>query len=335
MKLKQLVTLSAAVVSVLLLASCAESVPVVNVDQQKLMLETPVIDSKNLAEAEARILKQIAAADAEFTAEKLADAASGFALRARTAQYKVAKAEADAEPLTLLPASSETALVTKSRPWARQVFAISERPENLHSERLYVFQQETPWQNYTLDSWVRLHPGKELPEFYRTEVGTTTVAADDASLLVTPETALANYLDFLSKGETSEFADQFVTDDKLKSELDSRKTIREAALLPHQGKYSLVYAPVENGTVALHTADGGAIVVGEFTIKESSEVGPQMVMEPLKVEQAFLAAPVPNMKKLVTDRAATVALYIPAKDASAAKIEAIGSEFQIVAVSAQ
>ncbi|AEG44968.1 hypothetical protein [Isoptericola variabilis] len=302
----------AVVVASVLLAGCAEEVPTPRPEPAS---EGPALSQ----DQEAAVLEQVGAVLGEGTESGdpavLKPRVTGPALEVRTSQLAVAKVRGDTDLVTEIPSSYAQLVSPTATEWPRTAYAITEATENLETNRLVVLEQADARADYRMWAWVQLVPGVTMPAFADAQLGSESVAPDDASLAVTPADALARYADVLTKGpEESEHGDAF---DLLDADLVNRvqadasnlrnsDSFKEAA-----GKYSISFEPRKDDVRAVRTADGGAVVVGVVVGSELVQAEPEAKVPPLtRTQEALLDGKEPT-NVLRTEYTDMVALYVP------------------------
>ena len=148
--------------------------------------------------------------------------------------------------------------------WPRSVFVVTEQPEDLQSPRFLVLTQDEPRAPYRLWSWSRLLPDRQVPRTFVPEVGSVPVALDAEGLAMTPAEVGEAYADVLDKGADSEHAALF-GEDVLRERIALVREQYEKIAKQAGGKFTERYTPATQETVAVSTADGGAIVVVPMT----------------------------------------------------------------------
>jgi hypothetical protein len=303
---------SAAVVTSVLLAGCAEEVPTprpdptaagpaLSQDQQAAVLEavgttlTESTESGDPALLEARV--------------------TGPALEVRNSQLAVAKVRGNNDLVTQIPSTYLQLVAPTTTEWPRTAFAITEATENLETPRLVVLEQADARSPYRMWAWTQLVPGVTMPAFADPEIGSEVVPADDATLAATPTDALAQYADVVSKGvEGSEHGAKFdLLDGDLVNRVqsDASNLRNSESFKAAAGQYSIAFSVREGDVRAVRTADGGALVVGVLLGKEDVQAEPQAKIPPLtRTQEALLQGKEPT-NILRTEYTDMVALYVP------------------------
>lgn len=252
-----------ALATTLLLAGCATPLPVPSPDP------VPAVPPPTLTAEQVRaVLGDVGAvleeADGELDEKILARRVAGPALTIRTAEYTVNRALEDDAELVTVPTTDSTIVVPTTETWPRSVLVVTEQPEDLQSPRLLVLTQQTPREDYLLTSWSRLLPDRQVPPTFVPEVGSVPLPLDAEGLVATPAEVGEMYADVIKDGDDSPHAVLFGEDvfrERLALVREQYEKIAEQA----GGRFTERYTPEVEQTVAVSTADGGAIVVVPFT----------------------------------------------------------------------
>lgn len=218
-----------------------------------------VLDQDQMDAILADVTETLAAADAASDAEQLAGRVTGPAAAMRTAEYELARISEGENPVTPLVTDAQVAIVGATSEWPRLVQVVTAIPEGSNLPLLMTLVQSGPRARYELWSWVQLLPGTEMPPTVNPATGSPQIPADTDTLAVPPQELLERYVDVLTK-EDSEHADAFAEDQLRTRFAEDLKALSEGAA--EAGKAEQSAAVTENGTHALGTHDGGAIVVG-------------------------------------------------------------------------
>lgn len=305
----------------LLLTACAPDLPTVTTDASSA--EVPVLTPERLADVYTSVGQALAAGTETLDPAVLVPRVTGPALALRTAELTVASATGVKDAITEVPTTLQSEVIPATEGWPRWTFAVSERPQNLQTERLLISEQAAPREQYKLWGWLRLFPGVTLPAFPAATVGTAEVAADDASLVLTPVDAVAHYADVLNSGDASAYAAEFPAD-PLRDQMTARRADRTALATAGAGSYTLVFTPTEGVLRSLRTADGGALVVAQMTSAETLAGEPGAVINPPPTESAFTGGAAPS-NSLTVGRTALVGIYVPPAG-STDPMSVVGSE---------
>lgn len=277
----------------------------------------------------------LAAGDAALSAAELEPRVDGPALAARTAEYAVAQATAGAQPVTALPVAPQTLVVASTTEWPRTQLVVTEQPDDLTSPRLLVLRQESPRSPYELWSWARLLPGVQMPATASPEVGSEPVPLDSTELAVAPADVITQYADVLANGDASSFATSFATPDAFREQIAAGRARSQQIVAGGAGTFAETYTPVADQTVALATADGGAIVVsGMTTSSVIAMTGASLAVPPelAAVSGGALPAGAVLRNNLSVQYADVVAFYVPPAGTEG-PIQVLGAEHTYTSVS--
>lgn len=313
----------AVLVTASMLAACAPELPELTVDQGVVDVPMPVLTEDRAIDIANVIGETLAAADEDQNADALRPRITGPAAAIRKAEYTLAKAQDKPELVSELPSELQSVFMTASQTWPRNIFAVTERPENLEAERFIVVSQEDARADYKLWAWFPLFPGVTVPTFPSAETGTTDLTVLDESLQISPQEALDQYADLLKLDDESKHKDVFDTevDGFVKEIAERRKQLTEAATQV-KGSYEESFS-VGKDLRTLKTMNGGAVVVGTITTTGTLKGEKGAIITPSEIEKAFLDKDAKPKNALTVKRTAVVGIYIPAKD-SEEKAAAIG-----------
>ena len=252
-----------ALAAVLVLAGCATPLPVPSPDPVPAV-PPPTLTAEQVREVLEEVGSVLEEADGELDEKILARRVAGPALTIRTAEYTVNRALEDDAELVTVPTTDSTIVVPTTETWPRSVLVVTEQPEDLQSPRFLVLTQDEPRAPYRLWSWSRLLPDRQVPRTFVPEVGSVPVALDAEGLAMTPAEVGEAYADVLDKGADSEHAALF-GEDVLRERIALVREQYEKIAKQAGGKFTERYTPATQETVAVSTADGGAIVVVPMT----------------------------------------------------------------------
>ncbi|MDM7830920.1 hypothetical protein [Cellulomonas edaphi] len=245
-----------------LLAGCAPALP------QPTPPPAPAVAPAAVTPGQSsRVLEDLgtvlAAADKKLDDKLLAPRVQEPALEMRSAEYVRAKATDGKREPTALPTTSQATIVPRTEAWPRTQLVVTDQPADLQAQRILVLKQDGPRDQYMLWGWSRLLPGVQMPQTARPEIGSPVVAPDSDALLVSPQDAIAQYADVLTKDTKSKYDDDFA-DNASRDEINDLRKRNEKAV-KGSGKYEETYTAEDEPVVSLGTIDGGAIVVGQLT----------------------------------------------------------------------
>lgn len=304
---RRLVGTAVAVVAALGLAACATPPPQPEPDA------APAVPPPVLSVAQStRVLDQVgevlAAGDAALDPAGLDARLTGPALAIRSAEYVRATATNGERPPVTLPTSAQTTIVADTDTWPRTQMVVTEQPDDLQAPLLLVLEQEGPRDPYRLWGWARLGPSVQMPATAEPETGSEPVAADDDSLLVSPQEALNQYADVLTNGDASAAAGTFPADFFRTAVTEARN--QTVSSLQAVASVTETVAAEEGAVTALRTADGGAIVVGQLNTVTTVALsqGSITLNDPFDAALAGKDSVTSNLVRSWTD---VVAMYVP------------------------
>ncbi|MGJ3188666.1 hypothetical protein FQP90_10030 [Paenarthrobacter nitroguajacolicus] len=272
---------------------------------------TPVLLESQLQ----RILEQVAstvdAADAAKDAAKLAPRVDKMELQIRTQNYKIRSAVSAYEPRMPVRATKlQSSVISTKRDWPRTVFALTQGEGNVVPQVLTLVQL-SPRENYKLWASAPLQPGTNFPSFPVPREGTEAVpAADNTGLAYSGNEALGILAEMLT-----------TPDSPNRSKLaDGQSSPYIAGALAYQAdtvkngtsaNFKFTHTPVNNQTVVLRTADGGALVVGrlDFAFEGTPKAAGDKLL--LEDDSAVFAGGKETTTGMVLNFAESVAVYIP------------------------
>lgn len=249
------------------LVACVPEVPEVTPDPETDNIE-PVLDEPRLQavleDVEAHIAEADEAADPELLESRMDDPA----LRVRASEYRLAEATAGSDAATeprALSTQSQVSIVAATQEWPRIILVVTEIPDGANLPLLIGLRQDAPRDPYQMFSWTQLLPGITMPETEVPEIGSSPVAGDSEDFFLPPDEALKQYADVLSNGSDSEFAAHFADDvfrEAVQSEVDNL-----AEGVEESGAFRHATVPGEDPIVAMRTAAGGVIVIGDLSTR--------------------------------------------------------------------
>ncbi|MFP3714341.1 hypothetical protein [Puerhibacterium sp. TATVAM-FAB25] len=301
---------------VLALTGCAAEPPAPNPDPQA---SGPVLTEDQDTHVLGEVNAVLQAASESNDPAQLEPRLTGPALAIRKSQLEVAKERGNADLVTDIPGEYQQLIVPTNDTWPRTSFAITVQTEELQTPRLLALDQASPREPYKLWGWVQLASGITMPAFADAELGSENLAADDDTLLLSPQDAVNQYADVLTTGRGSAFKGTF-EDDAFRQLLGNfAKTQKETLDQPNvDGTYTIKVTPTEGQDIkAVRTADGGAMVMAALTVTETmTAVEGAKLTPPTRSGKALLGDEEPT-NKLVDGYSDMVALYVPPKDADA------------------
>lgn len=318
---------AAVVLGALLLAGCAEPLPTTSPDP------VPATPSASMTPEQVdRVLDAVAdavaAADAAQSVEPAAARVTGPAATLRTAEYALAAGGIEGA-VTPLPEGVQTIVTTATDEWPRTLLVVTDPPADLQAPLLLTLVQPGPRDPYRLWSWVRLLPGTQMPPTAQPEVGNAPVPGDSTEVLVPPDEVLPRYVDVLLNGDASPHAATFAPDRLRENIAGLRQAYAQSAA--NGGSVTEQIVPLEDGAVAIGTADGGAIVTGGFRLTIAITLDDStLTVDPATA--AFLGGATTLASSLELTFVGTVAFDVPPAG-SQEQITLLGGEFSLIGAS--
>lgn len=282
-----------------------------------------VLSQERLDEILDEISDSLSAADSASSADELGDRITGPALEMRTAEYALASLSGGQDTVTPLVTDSQVAVVAATTEWPRVVNVVTTIPEGTNLPLLITLVQDEARDPFALWAWVRLFPGVSMPATTQPTAGSSPVAPDAEGLVMSPEAALAAYVDLLNNRDDSEYSNAF-GDEPFRTNwgqtLDQLASAVEVAGGAEQSSEA-----GSAGTHSIATHDGGAIVVG--SIAQTLTVTRTVEGSTLNVGPSLAYGGEPTVQGSLTARyLATVAFYVPPADAEDQQITVLGAE---------
>ena len=306
------------------LTACTPELPTVQTDPAP-PTPLPVLSSTQDAAVFDAIGAALTTASETGDPAELAPRLTGPALTLRTVELQVAAAVGNQDGLTELPTTVQSEILPMTQTWPRTSMAVSARPDDLGTERLFVLGQDSARAQYQLWAWIRLFPSITLPTFAAPSVGSEAVAPDDTSLLVTPADAVARYVDVLASREGSAYAADFAAD-PLRTAMADSFTKQTAIAAELAGTYTETYSAPEGALRSVRTADGGALVVAQID-STSTLTGEEGAIVSPAASQRALIGDTPDSNSVSWGRTIVVGIYVPPADGGETGMQAVGSEF--------
>ena len=313
------------------LGACAAALP----QPQPAAAPAVALPVLSVAQSEgvlSRIGAVLDSADAALDPAGLPGRLTGPALAIRTAEYVRATATAGAKRPTVLPTRAQTLIVPDTTTWPRTELVVTEQPDDLQAPRLLVLTQATARDPYRLWGWARLGAGVKMPGTADTAHGSVPIAADATGYLLSPAETLAQYADVLANGDASKFAGAFPAD-FFRTYIEARRAAYSESLKA-VATVTETYMPTGGGTVALATADGGALVVGAMTTQTTIAVAQGSVALDDAFEAA-LAGRASVTKSSVRTWTDVIAFYVPPAGSATTQIQVLAAEHSLTSVTGE
>lgn len=273
-------------------------------------------------------------ADAEKSPELLDPRVMEPAMTLRTGQYLVDERTEGRIPTPAISTEPQAIYVPRAESFPRVMMAVTAEPEGANLPQLLAFQHGGARDPYRLWGWAELYPGVTVPAMPSPQVGAVVLPPDAGGLVASPQDALARYVATLADPggedaaaftprENDPFKEQYR---HLEDELGP--TLRAAGTV----EASADAGPSE--PVALETADGGALVMGEVRIGEKiarTEAGSQLALG--GDYEAYLEGNGTVTGSVNFRYTGMVILAVPAADAADQTIQVLGASRTLIASS--
>lgn len=213
-----------------------------------------------------RIMSRISAVATEADSGRDSDLAktrfAGAALDERLANYKIRDKISDyAAPAAIPPGPLSISLPKATDTWPRSVIAmVKDDDDATVAPTVVVLQQETPRDNYKVQYTQRLEADAVVPELASASIGAAFIQPDSAWLTIAPGDVAAAYADIVSKGEDSEYASLFDTEnDSLLAAISADRANKKKDL-PDTASISFETKAGDAAPLSLATLNSGALV---------------------------------------------------------------------------
>jgi len=274
----------------------------------------------------------LSTADATLDPAALGPRVTGPALATRTAEYVRANATGGAKPPTVLPTDEQVLIVPQTTAWPRTQLVVTEQPDDLQAPRILVLQQAAPREQYKLWGWARMAPGVSMPPTAEPATGSAVLAPDAQGLVVTPADAFVQYADVLANGTASPYAATFAAD-PFRAAIEAARAAMVAGV-ESAASATETYTPDAAPVVALATADGGAIVVGQLTTVSTVTLtvagGTIPIQDPFYAALTGAQSAGSSFARTYTD---VLVMYVPPAD-SGAPVQVLAAEHAVTGASA-
>lgn len=273
----------------------------------------PSVTGPQLERIVSRISAVVTEADEKGDAELIRTRVEGSALEGRLANYKIRETEKEFDLPADIPGQTvEIALPQATDGWPRTVMAVVKNADDATvAPAMLVLRQSSPRDNYLIERTMTLEPKVRIPEVPPVTLGSSLVPADSSFLTAVPSKLAEAYGDVVEKGQESEFAVLFESDNDTlrRAMLADRESKR--AQLADTAEISFVIQATGNPPIALSTNDRGALVALDIaeieTVKATHEratITPGNSVKAL----AGITGPVRGSEATYTDQ---VLFYVP------------------------
>jgi hypothetical protein len=248
------------------LSGCAAGGPVAEpspeVTDEIEAIPTAVSEAQ-LSRIVAKVVATIADADEARDAELAAARLDGPALALRAANYAIRNADAAIAAVPPIPTDVQIALPQQTADWPRTVFTVVSDADATTAPVALVLSQASPREQYKVVYVITLEAS--LPDVAPAEVGAPQLDPGIKIGVLAPNELALAYGDILLKGEESEYAALFDSEnDDLQAEIGFEFKQSRRASLPGTAAIDFSQAEGEAPIVSFATNDTGQIVAVEL-----------------------------------------------------------------------
>lgn len=294
--------------------------------------QIPDLTEEQESKIRASILETLDQATQNMSGDGLSARVTGPMLDVRNSAITVGKATGGLDKTNTIPPDMMQTVIPVDSGWPRTVYTITTTTEDQQSQRLLVFTQDSPRQNYKLWGMARLFSGAQLPRFTVPEIGTQMGLPNDTGLVATPQEAVERYADVLQNGANSEFADQFA-DDSLRQTIASVAQTVQEGMERNNGTQTQTFTVVPDAIKIMRSSDGGDLVVAQINSEWTRAAGDGRESLPASDEEQALFGDGTATSTMKVTYVNIVALYVPPED-SGEQITAVGAERKPIKVEA-
>ncbi len=315
----------------LMLVGCAPNLPAARPDPVPAV-PPPVLSVAQSTKVLGAIKTVLAAGDANMSDLALSTRLSGPALAIRSAEYKLDLGTGGVRVPTMLPMTAQALITPQTTAWPRSELVVTVQPDNLQSPRLLILRQNGPRDQYKLWGWTRLLAGVKMPRTADPALGSPLLAPDAPGLVATPQDVIAHYVDVLSHGTGSAYANEFEPDEYRTGLASSLALLQQG--LSQVGTVADSYTVAPDQLVSMGTATGGALVVAGITTVTTATVTVAGASFTLGATEAALAGASDVKQSETITWSDMVAFYVP-PSGSGQRVTVLAAEHQRVSVAAK
>lgn len=247
--------------------------------QEGIDLPPVVVTEEQMRVIMGHLSEVSATADETLDANVASTRFAGAALEARRANYSMRKADPALAAISAIPNTPPSLFLPESsNTWPRSLFAIFQPvaktvkggEDDTAPTIALILQQISPRDNYKVIYQTNLQANETVPEVAAANVGTVEVPADSKLLLLPPDRIASAYADILTRGEQSEYYDDFESSgDSLRAALQGERAQQNADNVAISYTDRAGTGPV----VAMATVSAGALV--SVSVDEIARFEPQ------------------------------------------------------------
>ena len=323
--------MAAALTLTALLGACSEDPLPQPTAEEVASPAPPAIDTAAAGDVLTAVGEVVAEADAAKDPALLAPRATDPAVLLRAGQYQSDGLTSGTVGITPLSTTPQTVYLPTGDGFPRTLMALTTVPEGRNLPQLLALQQAGARDPYKLWGWVDLYPGVTVPSVSSPSIGAATLAPDAGGLVASPQDVVARYVATLEDTGGADAAaftplegDSFKQthrrgEDQLGPQIQAGGTVTTAA--------SVGSAP----PVAIATADGGAIVMGEVrTVMQVRRTVPQSQLDISGEFRSYLGGNGSVVGSVSFENVALLAFHVPAEGAEDGTIQVLGAATSLI-----
>lgn len=258
-----------AALATLALAGCVAEVPAPVTEPPPLEASGALLDEQS-AQVVDQTMAELDEADDALDTDLLSVRVGGDIVTIRRAEYTLA-AEDDGPAPTVLPAGMQAVYVSAAEDWPRTMVTVTEQEAEDVTPVVMLWVQESIDDDYQLRNFAHMIPGATLPAMPGPSTGAAQLDPASTEVSPSPQEIVDSYMELLRAGPDSDIDAQFAPDSYRERLFTARATLSDAAN-EADGEYVEKVQPDADGTYAMGTADGGALVFAPLTINSSFTV---------------------------------------------------------------
>lgn len=314
--------------ALILLTGCVAEVPEPVTEAPELEMKAALLEPQS-----DRIIEEthaeIEAADADEDTDLFGSRVGGPVVTVRDSQYTFAN-DGDGPAPDTLPAETQAVYTVGATDWPRTMAAVTEPAGEDSTPVIMMWVQDSIDDDYQLRQFSHMIPGAAIPAMNGTTEGAEQLSVTAEGLQMTPEDAIANYVDLLNNGSDSDYADTFAEDSYREQLFTTRETLSEAAS-EAGGEYEDTFEPDAEDTYVMSTAEGGALVFTYISVESSFSVDDGIV-EISDAQEPLVDGDIEEVA--IYDYLDSLVMYIPAED-SEEQPAVVAADRNLISISAE
>ncbi|MDR2538160.1 MAG: hypothetical protein LBC43_00680 [Bifidobacteriaceae bacterium] len=303
---KPLLVMVLAIVCLVTNVSCTTAPKVKKPVDDQIGIEYPNL---TLSQVQTIVDRTIGIADTahkEKSEKLLEQRFTGPALALRKSQQKVNLKLKKISDESVIPNQLRSVVIDNQVSWPRYFMVITEPTENLSSEKMLLYIQESPTDDYKIWAITRLFSGVVLPSFDADVIGTHPIDNKTFDLRNKPIEVLAQYADLLEKSESSKYFDNF-TEDMLQEQMRQQFSKE----VESEASQKQTFKVVGDSIYGFHSVDGGGLFFGRIDSKWTRDAGKNRLAVAANEEEDILLGQQAAKQKIEATYEHMVAIYIP------------------------